>query len=930
MDSLSIPPAPPRDSRIAAALEALDADLSSERVRPETLRVLKTALDEGQAAIRARFDRGATGTETVAAQCRLVDDLLIALLDFTIRRVFPNANPTKAERMGLVAVGGYGRGELAPYSDVDLLFLRPYKKTPHTEQVIEFILYVLWDLGFKVGQAVRSLDECIRLAKSDITIRTAILESRPLWGDPKLHAELMRRFWKEVAAGTEADFVEAKLAERDARHARMGDSRYVLEPNVKEGKGGLRDLQTLYWLTKYIYRVADVAGIVTVGVLSEREARRFERAQNFLWHVRCQLHYLAGRAEERLTFDVQEQVGALMGYTDHAGARGVERFMKHYFLYAKEVGDLTRIFCAALEESHKRKPHASFLGRFRWRRKGAGTAAVDGFKVQGDRLTVAEPDAFAKDPVKLIGLFHAAHAHHLDIHPEALRLMTRSLRLIDDRLRVDPEANRLFMEMVAAEDNSEFWLRRMNEAGVFGRFVPDFGRVVAQMQHDMYHVFTVDEHTLMALGILHRIELGDLKGEMPLISDAIHKIQSRRALYLAVLLHDIAKGRGGDHSELGAEVALRLGPRLGLSDEETETVAWLVRHHLIMSNTAFKRDVSDPRTVRDFVDVVQSVERLRLLLALTVADIRAVGPTVWNGWKGALLRELSLAAEELMEGGLKAEARDARVRAAQGAVRTALADWDEPAFAAHLARGYPAYWLSFDPATLARQARLIRKAEEKGESFAVAEQTDPKRAVTEVTIYATDHAGLFSQIAGAIALAGANVVDARITTLASGMALDVFWIQDLNEETFDQPDKLARLNVLIERAVTGRLRPGRELAGWRSLPARARVFKVAPRVLIDNAVSNTHTVIEVNGRDRPGFLYDVTAAMTDLNLQISTAKISTYGARAVDVFYVKDLFGLKIAHDGKLEQIRKRLLTALADPDEAAERDASSSVRAAG
>jgi [protein-PII] uridylyltransferase len=931
MDALTIPPAPIRDSRFAAALEALDPDLSQDEMRAEALRAIRAAIDDGHAAIRARFDAGATGTETVTALCRLVDDLLVALLDFTVRRVFPLSNPTKGERLAVIAVGGYGRGELAPFSDIDLLFLRPYKKTPHNEQVIEFILYFLWDLGFKVGQAVRSLDECVRLAKGDITIRTAILESRPLWGDAKLHAELMRCFWKEIVAGGEADFVEAKLAERDARHARMGDSRYVLEPNVKEGKGGLRDLQTLFWLTKYIYRVSDVSQIVKLGVLSEREARRFARAQNFLWHVRCQLHYLSGRAEDRLTFDLQERVGALMGYTDHVGARGVERFMKHYFLYAKEVGDLTRIFCAALEESHKRKPRSSFLGRLRWRRKG-DTAAVDGFAVKGDRLTVAAPDAFAQDPVKLIGLFAVAHRHNLDIHPEALRLVTRSLKLIDDGLRADADANRLFMEMIAAEDNSEFWLRRMNESGVFGRFVPDFGRVVAQMQHDMYHVFTVDEHTLMALGILHRIEAGELKEEMPVISDGIHKIQSRRALYLSVLLHDIAKGRGGDHSELGAEVALRLGPRLGLTDEETETVSWLVRHHLIMSNTAFKRDVSDPRTVRDFVDAVQSVERLRLLLALTVADIRAVGPTVWNGWKGALLRELSIAAEEMMEGGLKAEARDTRVRTAQGALRSALADWDEAAFAAHLARGYPAYWLSFDAPTLARQARLIRKAEEKGESFAVAEQTDARRAVTEITIYATDHAGLFSQIAGAIALAGGNVVDARITTLASGMALDVFWIQDLNEETFDQADKLARLNALIERAVTGRLRPGRELAGARSsLPARARVFKVAPRVLIDNAVSNTHTVIEVNGRDRPGFLYDVTAALTDLNLQISTAKISTYGARAVDVFYVKDLFGLKVAHDNKLEQIRKKLLAAIADPDEAREAEAEpGAARAAG
>ena len=919
MDALTIPPAPPRGRQLAVALEALDPDLSPEKVRPEALRVMKAALEEGRAAIRARFDDGATGAETVTAQCQLVDDLMVALLDFTVQRVFPMSNPTEGERMSVIAVGGYGRGELAPHSDVDLLFLRPYKKTPHSEQVIEFVLYFLWDLGFKVGQAVRSLDECIRLSKSDITIRTAVLESRPVWGDAKLHVELMRRFWKEVAAGTEAAFVEAKLAERDARHARMGDSRYVLEPNVKEGKGGLRDLHTLYWLAKYIYHVSDVSQIVTLGVLSEREAHRFARAQNFFWHVRCAIHYLTGRAEDRLTFDIQEKVGRDMGYKDHAGTRGVERFMKHYFLYAKEVGDLTRIFCAALEETHKSKTRASFLGRFSWRKK-EGTL-VEGFAVRGDRITVAAPDAFIKDPVKLVGLFYAAYKNRLDIHPEALQLATRSLRLIDDRLRANPEANRLFMELLAADDNSEFWLRRMNEAGVFGRFVPDFGRVVAQMQHDMYHVFTVDEHTLMAVGMLHNIELGKLSKEMPLISEAIHKVQSRRALYLSVLLHDIAKGRGGDHSELGAEVALKLGPRLGMTDEETETVAWLVRNHLIMSNTAFKRDVSDPRTVRDFVDVVQSVERLRLLLGLTVVDIRAVGPTVWNAWKGTLLRELALAAEEMMEGGLQAEARDTRVRAAQADLRAELKDWDDAAFAEHIARAYPAYWLAFDAPTLARQARLIRRTEEKGEFLAIEDRSDTWRSVTEITVYATDQAGLFSQIAGAIALANGTVVDARITTLASGKALDVLSIQDLNGEPFDSPEKMARLRDLIERAITGRLRPGRELAGRRSGPARARVFRVAPRVLIDNSASSTFTVIEVNGRDRPGFLYDVTAALTELNLQIATAKISTYGARAVDVFYVKDLFGLKVSHDSKLEQIKARLLAAIADPDDAVAKD---------
>ena len=331
--------------------------------------------------------------------------------------------------------------------------------------------------------------------------------------------------------------------------------------------------------------------LVELGVLSAEESQRFERAQNFLWTVRCHLHYLAGRAEERLTFDLQTEIGRHMGYTDHAGSRGVERFMKHYFLIAKDVGDLTRIFCAILEADQKRKRRLS------WMRWGSNRRSLAGFVIDGERLAMPSEDFFKKDPVALLRLFHVAQEHDLDIHPRALRAASQSLRLINSQLREDPEANRLFLEILTSRKDPETALRRMNEAGVFGRFIPDFGRVVAQMQYDMYHVYTVDEHTLFAIGILHKIASGALKEELPLATQMIETIVSRRALYLAVLLHDIAKGRGGDHSVIGEQIALKLGPRLGLSAEETETVAWLVRWHLLMSNTAFKRDIGDPQTI---------------------------------------------------------------------------------------------------------------------------------------------------------------------------------------------------------------------------------------------------------------------------------------------------------------------------------------------
>ena len=873
---------------------------------------LKLALTAGCAEIRRRFEATGDGAATIREQCFLMDQLIRALFDLVTQLIYPLHNPTSGERLAIVAVGGYGRGELAPYSDIDLLFLLPYKRTPHTEQVVEYLLYLLWDLGLKIGHSTRSVDECLRQARSDLTIRTGLLEARYLWGEQALFNELKRRFDSDIVKGSAAQFVASKLAERDARHKRVGDSRYQLEPNIKEGKGGLRDLHTLFWIAKYIYRTDDVGKLVELGVLSAEESQRFDRAQKFLWTVRCHIHYLAGRAEERLTFDLQTEIGRRMNYTDHAGSRGVERFMKRYFLVAKDVGDLTRIFCAILEadQQHKR--------RLSWVRWGSARRALGGFVVDGERLTIPSEDFFKKDPLALLRLFHVAQQQDLDIHPRALRAASQSLRLINQKLREDPEANRLFLEILTSRKDPETALRRMNEAGVFGRFIPDFGRVVAQMQYDMYHVYTVDEHTLFAIAILHRIESGLLKEELPLATQLIPTIVSRRALYLAVLLHDIAKGRGGDHSEIGEQIALRLGPRLGLSAEETETVAWLVRWHLLMSSTAFKLDIADPQTIGNFVERVQSPERLKLLLVLTVADIRAVGPKVWNGWKAALLRELYHRAIEVISGGLSGEGQSSRAAAAQASARQLLPDFSEPEFATFVSRGYPFYWLSFDPATHARHARLMREAEASGAPLTVEKRVDSHRSVTEITLYTADHPGLFSRIAGALAISGANIVDAKIMTMSNGMALDTFWVQDSAGGPFDRRDKLAKLAVVFENVLTGDLKPHREFARPVAIPSRTRLFTVTPRVLLDNKASGSHTVVEVNGRDRPGLLFELTRALTGLNLQVSSAKISTYGEKVVDVFYVKNLFGHKIEHSAKLAEIQRTLEVVLARGNEPA------------
>jgi [protein-PII] uridylyltransferase len=895
---------------LQAALDALaEEGLRGGPLRARVLQEIKQTVRRGHDEVRRRFFAGLSGAAAARANSFLADQVIRALYDFTLSHVYPLANPSTGEAMALVAVGGYGRGELAPFSDIDLLFLLPYKITPHSEQVIEYLLYLLWDAGFKVGHATRSVNECVRLARGDSTIQTALLEARYLWGSQALFLELKQRYAADAQSGAGAEFIESKLAERDQRHERMGASRYSLEPNIKDGKGGLRDLHTLFWIAKFIYRVDDVDLLIERGVFTRREARRFAKAHSYLWTLRFHLHYLAGRAEERLTFDLQPEIGRRMGYTPHAGTKAVERFMKHYFLVAKDVGDLTRIFCAALEADHKRR-RPRRLGVFGRRRK------LNGFPLDRGRLTIAGPQVLRDDPVNLLRLFHVAQSHDVDVHPVALRWITQNLKLIDAAVRRDPEANRLFMEILTSENDPETWLRRLSEAGVFGRFVPDFGRVVAQMQFDHYHHYTVDEHTIFAIGILHRIEQGLLKDEVPIASEVVHKVLSRRVLYVAVLLHDIAKGRGGDHSEIGKRIAQRLCPRLGLSAEETETVAWLVLHHLAMSNTAFKRDIDDSKTIQDFVDLVQSTERLRLLVVLTVADIRAVGPKVWNNWKAALLRELYYRSEEVLSGGLIAEGREARVAAAVEALKARLSDWPAAEVKAHVARGYPSYWLSVDTDKHVRDAHLVRDAERRGAPLTIDTRVDRYRSATEITLYTADHPGLFSRIAGAIAIAGGTIEAAKIFTLANGMALDSFWIRDAQGGPFDRTDKLARLYATIEQVLTGRLRPLKELQDRpQGFPSRLQVFRVEPRVLIDNNASRRYTVVEINARDRAGLLYVVTNALTKLSVQIHSAMVSTYGERAVDVFYVNDVLGSKIEAPAKLKRIQSMLLKALEKAD---------------
>lgn len=881
------------------------AEHGGQGARQQIVELLREALAAGRAEIARRLTlKPSAGHDCAEAQAFLVDQLIRVIHDHVVTNVYRSSNRSSGERLTIMAVGGYGRGEMAPHSDVDIAFLTPIKQTAWCEQVIEAMLYFLWDLGLKVGQSSRSLDEMVRMAKSDLTICTALLEGRYVWGDQPLFEEARRRFWDDVAAGTERQFVSEKLAERNERHKRLGDSRYVVEPNVKEGKGGLRDLHTLYWIGKYIHKVRDPSELVDVGLLTQKEYRAFRRAENFFWAVRCHLHTITRRAEDRLTFDLQREVAARMNFAERPGKSAVERFMQYFFLQAKVVGGLTGVFLAQLDEQFATRTPRGLLAGFRARPR-----MLRGYRVFGGKISAPGDEWFVEDPVRLLEIFSIADHEGLEIHPDTMRTITRDARQIDS-VRRDPRANALFLDLLTSRNDPETVLRWLNEAGVFGRFIPDFGRVNAQMQFDMYHHYTVDEHTIRAIGLLSSIEKGDLKLDHPLATTLIQTVQSRRALYVAVLLHDIAKGRGGDHSVLGAEIALKLCPRLGLTADETELVSWLVRYHLLLSATAFKRDLADWKTITDFVQVVQSLDRLRQLTLLTIVDIRAVGPGVWNSWKRQLIHELYSASEERIRLGHVRHGRPERIAAKKATVAQRLgneADLVESA-GAQLA---DAYWIAEPDDIIAMNLKQLAAADEAPLSIAC--EYYAARGATLVTVIAADHPGLFYRIAGGIHLAGGNIIDARIHTAKNGMAVDNFLVQDPLGRPFMEDSQLARIRNAIEDALANRVKLVPQLAARPLARPRADAFEVRPRVEFDNQASNRFTVVEVNARDRPALLNRLARALFEARLIVHSAHIATYGERAADTFYVTDLLGEKVDSPARLKTLEKRLLEAASE-----------------
>jgi [protein-PII] uridylyltransferase len=876
--------------------------------RKALLDLFKATLKDGFEHAQETLNADGKGLKCAERISHMMDGMIVALATLARDHVFRGGLGWE-RAPAILAVGGYGRGTLAPFSDIDLLFLVPATGDQTVTKFIEFILYILWDCGLKVGHATRTISECVKLSRSDTTICTTLLESRRVWGNTKLAAELETAFVNQVMAGTAAIYIEAKLLERDERHKRSGDTRYLVEPNIKEGKGGLRDIQTLFWITKYFYHIKDERELADKGVLTKRELQTLRKANAFLWSVRCQLHFVAGKAEERLSFDFQREIAARLNYSDHPGLSGVERFMKHYFLISKDVGDLTRILCAALEEVNV-KAAPSWGKMLGFGILGSRKKPIRGtdFVMDHGKISIANAGIFEADPVNIIRLFHQASVEDCLYHPDALRLVTQSLKRIDNDLRHNAEANRLFVDIMTSRRDPELHLRRMNEAGVLGRFVPEFGQIVAMMQFSMYHHYTVDEHILRAIAALAALWHGRSAEDHPLAASLLPELeQHRRLLFVALFLHDIAKGRPEDHSIEGAKIARLLCPRFGLNAAETETVAWLIEQHLTMSTVAQTRDLSDRKTIEDFAKIVHSMDRMRLLLVLTICDIRAVGPNTWTGWKGQLLRTLYAETEILLTGGFSEGTRSVRAEAQRKRLEASLGKWPEPDRAKYAGLFYGNYLLAVPAASQMAHAGFLRDSDIAGKRLATMVETKAFEAVTEITVLAPDHPRLLSIIAGACSGTGADIVGAQIFTTTDGRALDTIRIAREFPDDADELRRASRIGALIEDVLSGKAGLPETIHRQRKKRI-SKVFEITPRVDVRNALSHRYSVIEVECLDRIGLLAEITRAISDLSLDIESAQITTYGEKVIDTFYVTDLMGFKIDSPQRQKRIIKRLI----------------------
>jgi len=838
-------------------------------VAPQSLPVFREALARGQARLKERYaEKPSESPQLVSLHAWLVDQIITRAWRFFHDRLRVDTG------MALVAVGGYGRGELHPFSDIDLLILVERPRASGVRGFVEESLRFLWDIGLQVGHSVRTIKDCIGEAKRDLTVVTNLMEARLLEGDAALY-ERMRVAIQPKRLWPSAKFFVAKLAEQRARHQRFHDTAYNLEPNVKDGPGGLRDIQMIAWVAQRHFGTESLHDLVKRGFLSEGEYRKLMRGRNLLWKVRDGLHHLANRREDRLLFDYQRALARQFGYRDRLGILAVELFMKRYYRTIKELSLLNEILLQHFQEA------------LLWRGRARIRPINRRFQDHNGYLEARGPRVFERAPYALLELFLIMQQRPLKgVRADTIRLVLANLHRIDAKFRRDLACRTLFMEIMRQPRGITHELRRMNAYGVLGAYLPAFGRIVGQMQHDLFHVYTVDQHSLFVLRNLRRMTIPEHRHELPFASELIEKIVKPERLYLAGLFHDIAKGRGGDHSVLGEQEVESFCRLHNLSDYDTRLICWLVRQHLLMSATAQREDISDPDVVQHFAEQVGDQERLDNLYLLTVADMRGTSPVVWNTWKGRLLAQLYSATAQSLRRGIATphdiEAHIADLR--RDTLALLKRQHVSPELATHFwANLEPDYFLRHDADSLAWHARVIARTS-SADLPVVATRYSAEVGGSEFLFYAPDREDLFSIVTGGFDRLNLSIVDARVHTLRNGFALDTFVVLDSAGESISEPRALKHLGEVMRQQLVDP-KPGRDLIQAR-LPRTLAQFPIDTRVHFTNAPNKSVTIMEVTAQDRPGLLYQVALALKHCDVNLVTAKVATYGERAEDIFFI--------------------------------------------
>ena len=864
-------------------------------------------LDAVREELARRHFSGAGGMEIVREYTGCIDRMVRALYRYAEHhhsRRFSRLN----QRLAVIARGGYGRGELNPQSDIDLLFLHDYKPGPYVEVVTEIILHALWDAGLTVGQAVRNARESVRAANDDLKEKTAILDTRLLAGDEKLWAALDKALIDEVLNRDQQKFFQAKLKESRDRHRHYGDSIYLLEPQIKEGEGGLRDLHTALWLAKVKYKVHSLPELVQKAIISESELEEVARAQDFLYRVRNSLHFLSGRHNDQLTFEYQERIAPLLGFSattaDGAGSAS-SALMRFYYAQAAAIHRFSEGLIARVTEDPA-------IGRFM--RRTGGRQIRPGVLIQGRLLAIAEKEFFNRAPINLITIFADCQAHGVELSGSAYQQVRDSLGLIDDVFRCDPRTGMALMGILSGRQRVAETLEAMHRAGVLGAVIPEFGNLYARVLHDLYHIYTVDRHSLAAVRELERLRAGEFKDSNPLLTEVAREVTALPFIFLALVLHDIGKGHGHDHHERGALLTAEVSRRLGLDGEETDLVVFLVRNHLMMSQVAQKGDVDDERTVEEFARTVGSIDRLKALYLMTFADMRAVAPNVYNNWRDMLLSDLYMRALKILEQGDR-EAVDPARRLAL--VKVAVRERLDPLGAApenvtaFLDLMPDRYFLTVPEDDIPTHFELMRALGEQ--ALACRHRHFPELEFSEFIVATRDQPGLFSKIAGALTANNLNILSARITTRADGIALDVFRVSHGAGGMTMEEERWLRVERDLEAVLAGQ----RDLEAMVAEAQRSRVAgrkfmrRVATEITVDNRSSEQYTVVDVFTQDRVGLLFAITHTLFRLGMVIHLARISTNADQALDVFYISDANGAKVVELEAMRRLRAALVERL-------------------